>query len=233
MNALRTSVLTLAALASLAFVPSAQAETSQRGLSGFSKIELKGALDADIREGKGFSVELRADADDLPRIKTHVEGDTLVIETEEHHGWHSRDDISATITLPHFAGLLLSGAGNVKIAGVHAQAVTLDLRGAGDVQFAGEAKRVAVKLKGAGSVTFAPGHAQALDIQLSGAGDIKAKALVARDVSVDLRGTGSVELTADGGALDLGMHGIGSIRWYGTASQVSTSQGGIGSIEHG
>jgi hypothetical protein len=232
MNVLRSSLLGLAA-AGFAFAPAAWAASSQRDVSGFSRIQLRGALDLDIREGKGFSVEVRADADDLPRIKTYVEGDTLVLETEDPHDWRPHRDASATITLPHFAGLLLNGAGNVTIDGVHARAVTLELRGAGDVRFSGEAQRLAVKLKGAGSVTFAPGHTQDLEIEVSGAGDVRAKALKAHNASVDLRGTGSVELTADGGELALGMHGIGSIRWYGTASQVSQSKGGLGSIEHG
>lgn len=232
MNALRSSLLSLA-VAGFAFAPAAWAATSQRDLRGFSRIQLKGALDLDIREGKAFSVEVRADEEDLPRVKTYVENDTLVLETEEQHHWRRDGDISAVITLPHFTALQLYGAGDVTIDGVHAQAVTLDLRGAGDVHFSGEAKKVAVKLKGAGSVTFAPGQTQDLEVDLSGAGDVKAKALKARNASVDLRGTGSVELTADGGELALGMHGIGSIRWYGTASQVSQSKGGLGSIEHG
>jgi hypothetical protein len=235
MTAPRASRLTLV-LSAMAFasVASAAPATQPRDAKGFTQVRIKGALDAKIHQGSGYQVEITAEPDEQAGIKTYVEGDTLVIETPRHdHGWRSHGEVSAEITLPHFQGVAVDGAGNVTVDGVQAQAVSLAIHGAGDLTFAGSAKRVSVELTGAGSVTFAPGHTEALNVALSGAGEVKAKALRAHSASVDLRGTGSVELTADGGSLALGMHGIGSIHWYGTASAVSQSKGGIGTIEHG
>lgn len=221
----------LSCLPALSFASSGRV-TQKREVSGFHRIRIEGAVNALIREGD-FSVQISADEDLQPEITTRVDGDTLVIETRE-HGWHpSHDDISAAISLPHFEGVAVNGAGDVQVEGVHAEAVALDLHGAGNIQFAGQARKVAVALTGTGSVSFQKGRVQTLNVTLSGAGNVKARELVTHDAAVDLRGTGSVELTADGGALALGMHGVGSIRWYGSASAVSSEADGIGTIEHG
>lgn len=236
MRSLRASLLAVVlGILAAAPVASAAPATQHRDVSGFTQVQIKGALNATIREGSGFSVELTAEPSDQARIKTYVRGDTLVIDTAgaDRRGWRSDRDASATITLPHFSGVAVNGAGDVTVDGVHANVAALTLQGAGSIHFSGEAKKVAVNLSGAGEVSFAPGHTESLNVTLSGAGEVKAKALVARTASVDLRGTGAVELTADGGPLSLGMHGIGSITWYGTSSAVSSNTGGIGSIQHG
>src|SRR5690242_5181557 len=129
MKILRASAITLA-VASLTVSSLALASTTQsRDVRGFTKVQLRGALDATIREGNAFSVQITADPAEQPRVTARVEGDTLVLDTVDHdHGF--RGDVSAAITLPHFEGVAVDGAGNVTVEGVHAQAVSLAIRGA-------------------------------------------------------------------------------------------------------
>lgn len=232
MFSIRSLVLCAVPLFPLAAFAS-ETQTQPRNVSGFEKIRIEGAVDTQIREG-AFAVQVTAEPDEQKNVITRVEGDTLVIETRDEHHWlHHRGEVSASITLPHFRAVSVDGAGDVTIEGVHAGAVGLAIHGAGNIDFAGQAKTVAIELTGAGSVTFGQGHVDSLSVDLSGAGNVRARQLVTRDANVDLRGAGSVDLTADGGALSLGMHGIGSIHWYGTASALSTEADGLGTIQHG
>jgi hypothetical protein len=232
MRSLHLAALVAAPLLSLS-AHAADRITQDRSVTGFKKIRIDGALDMDVREG-AFHVQLAAPQDELAHVVTRVEGDTLVIETrdEDRFRFH-KGDIHATITLPHLSGLAVNGAGDVRLDGLHTDALALEIRGAGDIDFAGQAKKLSVNLMGAGNVHLAKGRTESLAVVLSGAGHVKAKDLVTHDAKVDLRGTGAVDFTADGGELSLEMHGIGHIRWYGTASNVTSDEDGIGSIQHG
>src|SRR5579883_2330774 len=49
--------------------------------AGFARIDVRGPVDVLVREGAGTQVAVTGGASERAKVKTHVEGDTLVIES--------------------------------------------------------------------------------------------------------------------------------------------------------
>jgi hypothetical protein len=188
------------------------AEVSQtRTVSAFNAVDLAGTLQVEVTLGKAASVEIVGDADLVDKVTTKVKDGALVINTPELRGNdHRRNShLRAIITAPDLTALTISGTGGIKVGGV-----------AND--------RLAISVPGTGAIT-ATGSTGALHVDLAGTGEVAAKQLSARDVVVDIAGTGSARLNATR-SLEARITGTGSVNVHGHPSQVRKSVSGVGSV---
>jgi hypothetical protein len=202
----------LGLLLALAAVAHAEPTISQqRQVGGFHAIDLAGTMEVEVTVGKPASVEVTGDADLIDKVTTKVKDGVLVIDTPDlHHHGHRRDNhLRVIVTAPDLDALMLSGTGAMKVAGI-----------AND--------RLALDLGGTGALT-ASGSTGALHVAVGGTGEIAGKQLMAKDVVVDVGGTGSAQLHASR-SLDARISGTGSIHVSGHPSQVKRSVSGLGSI---
>lgn len=226
--------------------------TQARQVTGFKRVEIRGALDAEIKEG-AFSVAVTADSNLQPLILTEVQGDTLVIRAQENI--HPSKGSKAEIALPDFQGVTVSGAGDVDVRGIsHANAVTLTVSGAGDVDYAGAAQSLEVDVSGAGDikanltgdvekvsatvsgtgdVTLRGSAVRALQATVSGTGNLDAKELPAKAANAEVSGTGNIRATVQpGGKLNADLSGVGNLDWWGDAQEKHISSHGMGGATH-
>jgi hypothetical protein len=125
-------------------------------------------------------------------------------------GWQT-GGLDVTITAPRLIGLELNGASDVELTGLDQPDLTIDARGAVNLDATGKVGKLAVSSRGAG------------DIDL---GEVEAV-----DASVDVAGVGNVDINASG-AVTAKISGAGDISLHRRPKVLSTSISGFGSIDH-
>jgi hypothetical protein len=81
-----------------------------RTVSSFTNIDVSGAVNVYIKQDSVSSVKVEADDNLLQYIETRIEGNTLVIETEDGIWLHPRRDINVYISNPSYSYFEVSGA---------------------------------------------------------------------------------------------------------------------------
>jgi hypothetical protein len=208
----------------------AQSETVNRKVEGFTKVHLQIPVDVTIRPGKAFSLVLDLrDSELAGKVLTEVRGDTLYITSSE-HSFHMHGKNTATITMPSFEGVSISGSGDADIAGFDQGDVSLAISGSGNVNYNGKSSALSVSIAGSGNAKLV-GSTGSLSVSIEGSGDLKAGEFSAKNASVAVNGSGDAELRVSGGAVQFAVNGSGDIRWTGDASVVSAVTHGSGSIQ--
>jgi len=200
-----------------------------RTLSGFTRIELAGPVDVEVRPG-AFQVTLEMDSDLARHVVTQVEDDALRISMDGRNlNLHGKPRIK--VRMPALKALHIQGSGDADIAGFKAQdKVELQISGSGDIRYAGTAPGLGVAIEGSGDVVLAEGDTGNLHCTIQGSGNLKASDFKAKNASVAIEGSGDADIRVAGGALKLSVNGSGDIRWSGEASAVSAATHGSGSI---
>lgn len=183
-------------------------ETREVELPSFSGIDAGGAMDIDIKCGEEQKVEITADKNLIPYIKTEVEDGVLVIKPEK--CLHRNNRITISISVPDIKSLSLSGASDVKIKNVKNDLLNIDISGAVNVSASGETKN--------------------LKVDASGSSDIDMKKLTARSVKIDLSGSSDAKVNAVK-ELDVSITGTGIVTYWGNPEKINQEISGSGSLK--
>jgi hypothetical protein len=149
-------------------------------------IRLTLRIDPGLKIGATQPVEVSAQQNLLPIIKTEILGDTLRVHSSE--GFRTSERVEVTIVTSALQGVTLSGGSNGTVDGLDADQFQASLSG--------------------GSVLTASGVAQTLTITASGGSRTELDGLTAATATVDasggsrinLRATGTVSGSASGGS---------------------------------
>lgn len=182
-------------------------KTEKRDLKSFSAIDTSGAYEVNVICQKSAGVEIEADDNLLPLIKTEVRDGTLFVSDEK--DFHSSKSPTLRITMSELTSVNNTGAGDVKIT----DANTSDLR---------------IQSSGAASVD-ATGKAKTITITTTGAGKIDTSKLTAEKAKVEVSGAASVDVYASD-QLDVNISGVGSVNYSGNPKTVNKSISGIGTV---
>lgn len=144
--------------------------TQQRAVGNFSRIELRGSTDIEVRLGAAPSLAVRADDNIVQMITTRVEGGTLVVDTRG--SYRTRNSPRAFVTVPNIDYLGSRGSGNADIAGVANRRIELQLQGSGNIKALGRTEEVKVALRGSGNIDARQLTAGIADVQLTGSGNV-------------------------------------------------------------
>jgi len=203
--------------------------SEDRPVSGFVAVESASSFDVKVERRATFGVHVDVDSNIEPLLYTRVEGDTLVIGSDEQvtdllPGPH------VTVGMPELRAATLSGSGLLLVTGFEENdPVRLDLSGSGNVDFHGSAPTITARLDGSGEIDLA-GSSDRLELALDGSGSIDARALPARVGSVGLAGSGRV-LTTVSERVEVSLSGSGKVDLFGGASVGKVSKTGSGDIE--
>ncbi len=188
---------------------SGQVARETRPVSGFTGVDLQTVGDVTITMGEVDSVEVEADDNLLPLLKTTVIGSELVIRQPALAKISTGNPIRFTITMKRLDKTSLSGGGDIKINGLDADRVKLDLPGTGQI--------------------VANGKVKTLDVNFPGTGKIVCDGLEAETVVADHSGTGEITIRVRR-SLDAHITGHGSINYYGDPTEVTRTITGHGRI---
>lgn len=176
---------------------SGKTATEARDLTGFKAVDVGGVFQVEIVAQKDFRVEVEADDNLLPLIKTEVDGNVLKINAERRLS--SSNPIKIRIYAPDIDNLEVSGAANVSMTDIKNDNLTLDCSGHSNIKIAGETSK--------------------LNIDVSGSTKIDAEALRTVDANVDAGGASGVTVNVSG-ELRSEASGASKILYTGTPSNV-------------
>lgn len=127
------------------------------------KIEIANGLDVKIHCGaKTAKIELQADSNILPAIKTEIKNNTLILSLSG--SLTTKNPISATVFLPAVKEVKNGQAGKTLITGLDNNSFTLIVGGAGEITISGSTKILNATLNGACTLNAQQLNAQNVQI---------------------------------------------------------------------
>ena len=216
------------------------------------KIRLNGIVNLNVRQGATASLTLKGERNELIKVHTRVQGDTLIIDSDNrktfHWGKNSKHDVQADLTLPAMNEFNSQGVGSTEVQGFTGDQIRLVLDGAGAITVTSRYKNIDARLGGVGSITLNAGDTDRVDLNMKGAGHIEvngqskllkaklggvgsldAQELRADVVDLDLTGLGGATVYAKNSA-SLNLTGLGSADVYGKPANRNASARGMGSV---
>ena len=193
--AIATALLALSA----GLAAGADDATETRALAAFHRIELDGQFDVTLVQGSTESVTIEAPASIMPRIRTDVRNETLLISLRTERtvwdwflGRGLGRPVRVIINLREIDRIEGAGAVSVVTERLKADRLVLDFAGACKLRLGG-LQASAMHLDGSGSIKAQlNGSVGRQNIDLSGAGSYDGAELVSDDASVDVSGAGKV-----------------------------------------
>lgn len=182
-----------------------------REVSGFKAVRVHGVGELNITQGEREALTIESDEHVLPLIESTVEGGTLTLGPKNGKRIRKLKRLIYTLTVTDLEAITLDGEGNTTITNLNVEALTVNLRGAGNFTISGAAPSQTINLQGAGSYD--------------------ARAFATSRTSVGIKGAGDVVVQA-GEALDINVSGVGNVTYYGTPA-ITQKISGIGKIQHG
>ncbi len=181
--------------------------SEKRDVSGFKSVDVGGVFQVEIVAQKEFSVEVLADDNLLPLIRTSVDGNTLHIDAERRISPSS--PIHIRISAPDIEKLQVSGVANVTMSDVKNSTLAVDTSGASKIAITGETAK--------------------LTIDVSGASKIDAENLKAIDASIDASGASKINVNVSG-ELKSDLSGASKVTYTGTPTNIVTKKTGASGV---
>jgi hypothetical protein len=210
-------------------------------------VDVDGPIDLTLTQGTVASLKVRGEQRSLQNIETIQDGRDLHIGTK---GMllNPRHRLQVELVLPMLEELTVGSTGETKVSGFNGNKMELQLRGSGNVSFAGRYRTLSAAVRGSGSLNLnagsgesveldmvgsggikSSGSCKTLDAQLTGSGQLDARHLAADKVTVNLKGSGTSHVFAKQSA-DLTLRGSGTIRVLGNPDQRNVDRNGSGGV---
>jgi hypothetical protein len=175
-----------------------------------SAIDVSGPLEVNVRVGAAPSLDVEADGNLLPLIRTEVSGGVLRMWVEGNV--RSNNSLRVTYTLPSLTQVRSTGSGRLTITELNGAPLDFSKTGSGAANLSGRVSR--------------------LDLRHTGSGLINASALQTGDANVNLTGSGRMSLgQVHGGALTVNLHGSGSLQASGAVASLNAHVHGSGGAD--
>jgi hypothetical protein len=177
------------------------ANAEARTVSGFTSVEVSGAIDLYLSQGTTEAAAVSASSPDaLARIRTEVKNGVLHIYFDG-KGWNwktwNNNKMKAYVTFKDLNRIEASGACNVKSTeAIKVSDLKISLSGASD--FTGELTVANLKLDASGASNFKiKGSAEKMQVDASGACNVRAYDLKTDYSKIDASGASNVRITVN------------------------------------
>jgi hypothetical protein len=180
--------------------------------------DLSADVNITVQQGAAYSCKISADENILPLLKVEVAKNELIITNNGSSSYKTKNNITATVTMPSIESLKLLGSGNMKLTGeAISQDMTLGLMGSGNIETENATfDKLTANLSGSGNIGFNNCVSLHARYGIKGSGNINAYGNSCESAEVNLTGSGNVETVA-ADSLDISLTGSGSVRYKGTA----------------
>ena len=202
-------------------VGSGKVVSETRKLAQFDEIEFRIASDLHLTIGKPTPLEIKADDNILPLIKTVVTAGRLVISAERNFKTEHTPNLH--ITVADLKSAELCGSGDVHIRGIDNKRLALAIKGSGDLHFDGQTGQLAISIAGSGDAQLT-GKADNLTVSIRGSGDVQAFGFGARQAAVAIKGSGDAKVSVSD-TLSVHIAGSGDVHYKGNPQVVQQIQG--------
>jgi hypothetical protein len=211
--------------------------SESRDVEGFSQIDLRDFGRLVITQGPEESLTIEADADLMPKIRSEVKGEKLVLgigrdwmeRVFSGYDFIKQRTVIYTLSVKRLEAVQLSGKHEVLINELDAAKLHLHSSGASDIEMTGfTGKTLEVDASGRSKIVCS-GRVEMQSIRVSGSCEYQGADLQSQKSSVKISGRSTVELWAEQ-SLDVSISGMGTVLYRG-APAISQSISGVGEVK--
>ena len=159
-----------------------------RDIRDFQSLDVGGIFRVEITAQKDFSVEVEADDNLQPLIKTEVRGGTLHIEADKH--LKSNSPIVIRVSAPDIENLEASGVSNISLGNIKNERLGIDSSGASKISVQGETSELVIDVSGASCIDADALRTSSAKVGASGASSVTVS--VSNDLAADASGASKI-----------------------------------------
>ena len=156
--------------------------TQTRDVSAFTSVKAEDQVDLNLRLGDARHLRVRAGEKVIDDVRTEVRDGTLYVSYDGPGIRNGR--LQVDVAAPSIDAIAITGASDVHVDGLAAEAFDIRVSGAGDIAAAGRVRRLTLDISGAGDADLAELEAADARVELSGAGDADVHASQRLDAEV-------------------------------------------------
>ena len=203
-------------------------KTENRSASDFHAVALEIPALVEVTVAERYTVEVQAQENILPLLKTEVENGRLRIYFEENVS-HS-EGLKVRVSAPSFDELGIGGSGTIKaLSTLSGDRLKLAIGGSGDIDVPQtNVGNMECSIAGSGNIRVG-GKTNEVQFNIAGSGDIAAKELAAITGTAEIAGSGSVNCNVSQ-TLKTSISGSGDVYYTGSPS-VDTDISGSGKVK--
>jgi hypothetical protein len=203
--------------------------TENRDVSNFDRVVLSGFGDVTLVQGDRDALQIEAEDNVIPHIKTEVQNGTLQISFDRKTIIPTKP-VKFNLTMRTIHGLDTNGASNLNSDILNTDKLDLEISGTGNINLRKlTADSLSVNVSGAGNLTTS-GQVNSQKIDLSGAGNYNGQDLQSKTAEITITGLGRVVVWVSD-TLSVTISGTGGVDYYGNP-QVTQQISGIGKLTH-
>ncbi|MBN2613557.1 MAG: DUF2807 domain-containing protein [Bacteroidales bacterium] len=210
-----------------AFIPVMNVMAQEtRNPGSFNSINLALAADVELVKSNEFKIVLYADENDLEKIETKVNNNSLDIKKKN---WadHIGNKVKMKIFLPDLKALTVSGSGKIFSSNrIENKELNLSVTGSGFINLEkNSAKSIRATITGSGNIKMGSDeNADNLKLVITGSGSCESTAMKIGSVDVSITGSGSARVNVTD-ELNTHITGSGSVYYAGNPLVNATSTG--------
>ncbi len=173
-----------------------------REVQDFEEVAMEGHGDLIIVQGDAETLEIEADEELLPKLKTEVRGRRLVLGYRNWWDWLTPPwggpPIHYTVTMKTVRGVVISGSGTVTAGEIRTDDLRLEMSGSGRGTIDRlDAETLGMRVSGSGRLEVGGGQVREQEITISGSGSLHAEELISEEADVRISGSGNIRLHAE------------------------------------
>lgn len=181
---------------------------SGKDVGEFKKIESNGSFNVQVKIGPQSDLTITGDDNIVKIVEVAVNGDTLVVKTNQN--FSSNLPIMISVTMPELTGASTNGSGNISVDGINGQEVAFSVSGSGNIDATGKAESVTADISGSGEISVEKLAAHKLNADISGSGSVKAN--VSDQITASIAGSGDVLYKGSPKDVTKAIAGSGSVK---------------------
>ena len=192
-------------------------KSDKRDVEDFTKIHFTGKGNLYVQQGEHENVQVIAEEELMPYIKSEVVEGTLHIG-EKGMGWFlslkTFEPYNVYVTVKNIEEITMAGKGVLTAEkAIKEPSLKLDVSGSGKVDFAMEVENLSANIAGSGEYNL-KGKADKQMISIAGSGTYNALKLTSNQAAVDIMGFGNVSLNVQE-KLNVNISGKGTVTYMG------------------
>ena len=212
-----------------AVVGDGRVTSERRAVANLEGIDVSGSMHVDVRVGPQASLQVEADSNLLPLIRTEADGSNLRIWIEG--SVRSNNGIRVVYTAPRLTQIRSNGSGRLVVGDLNGEPLALVKNGSGATQLSGRVSKLDMQLNGSGSIDASALQTGNANVSLSGSGRLSLGQVNAEAFNVQVRGSGDLQASGSAASLNARVHGSGGANLMGLTSQrADLSTNGSGDI---
>jgi len=187
--------------------------TQPRLVTDFNAVNSSGEFEVYITQGEKSEIEVVAEENILPYIKTAVFANVLHIDIDGIHIIRNQLPMKVYVTTPGLTGVKLSGSGIISTGNFNSDSFEVDVSGSGVITASVNANIVDAGISGSGKIKII-GSAKQTYYSVSGSGNIDTRQLSSELCDAKISGSGNLRIAVEK-SIKAKISGSGNIYYVG------------------